>query len=139
MSGKGAARFGNRWNSKGTEIIYCAGNRALAMAEVAVHINPAILPEDFMMLEIDAPDSIAVKSMEESLLSPGWDIFPHLLSTQKIGDNFIDENEFCILKVPSAVVRGDFNFLINPFHVDFKKIEIVDYYNFPFDRRFFGL
>ena len=32
FNGKGAARYGNRWNSKGTEVIYCAESRALAFA-----------------------------------------------------------------------------------------------------------
>jgi len=139
LSGKGAARFGNRWNSKGTEIIYCAGNRALAMAEVAVHINPAILPGDYLMVEIDVPGTVAIKTFDKSLLPANWNIFPHLLSTQKIGDGFIEENKFCILKVPSAVVEGDFNFLINPYHQDFKKIKITNSYDFPFDNRLFGL
>ena len=34
LSGKGAALKGARWNSIGVEIIYTAGNRSLAMAEV---------------------------------------------------------------------------------------------------------
>lgn len=137
LSGKGAAKYGNRWNSKGTEMIYCAANRALAMAEVAVHVNPAILPSDFMMLEIDIPKTITIQQMEENKLPYNWAIFPHLLSSQKIGGNFIAENKFAVLKVPSAVVKGDYNLLLNPFHPDFKKIEIVDSYEFLFDRRLF--
>lgn len=41
LSGRGAALRGARWNSPGTEIIYTARNRALAMAEVAVHLTIA--------------------------------------------------------------------------------------------------
>ena len=55
LSGKGASISGARWNSKGTEIIYCAQNRALAMAEVLVHLSLATLPNDFVMLTIDIP------------------------------------------------------------------------------------
>lgn len=55
LSGKGAALSGNRWNSKGTELIYCADSRALAMAEVAVHLPLSILPRDYVMFEIDIP------------------------------------------------------------------------------------
>ena len=46
-------------------------------------------------------------------------------------------NEACVLKVPSAVVKGDFNYLINPYHADFKKIKIKEVTDFPFDRRMF--
>ena len=46
LSGEGAARAGGRWNSPGVEMVYTAGNRSLAMAEVAVHLSLAMLPED---------------------------------------------------------------------------------------------
>lgn len=38
LSGQGAAIRGARWNSKGTEVIYTAENRSLAMAEVLIHL-----------------------------------------------------------------------------------------------------
>lgn len=137
LSGKGAAKSGNRWNSKGIEIIYCADSRALAMAEVTVHLTVATLPGDFVMLEINIPDTISIELLVERDLSDEWNIFPHSVSTQRIGDNFIDSKKVCILKVPSAVVKGDFNYLINPFHPDFKEIKITKVEDFPFDRRMF--
>jgi len=137
LSGKGASLSGNRWNSKGTEIIYCASSRALAMAEVAVHLNLALIPNDYLMIEINIPDSIDIKHIEISKFPPDWDLFPHILPTQKIGDEFINENKYCVIKVASAVVKGDVNFLINPYHKDFKLIEIKNSYSFPFDKRFF--
>ena len=66
-----------------------------------------------------------------------WNSFPHSYKTQKIGDMFIAENELCVLKVPSAVVKGDFNYLINPYHPNFKKIKILNSSKFPFDVRLF--
>ncbi|MDH3322094.1 MAG: RES family NAD+ phosphorylase [Flavobacteriaceae bacterium] len=137
LSGKGASLSGNRWNSKGTEIIYCANSRALAMAEVAVHLNLALIPNDYLMIEINIPDSIDVGQIEISKLPLDWDLFPHILPTQKIGDDFINENKYGVIKVPSAVVKGDVNFLINPYHKDFKLIEINKSYSFPFDKRLF--
>lgn len=135
LSGKGAAKTGNRWNSKGTEIIYCADSRALAMAEVAVHLSLATLPNDFMMLEIDIPSDVSKAVVSMDKLPSGWNQFPHLLATQKTGDDFISKNKTCVLKVPSAVVPGDFNYLINPFHPDFPRIRIVGKEKFPFDQR----
>ncbi len=137
LSGKGAAKFGNRWNSKGTEIIYSADSRALAMAEVAVHLTIATLPSDFVMMEIDIPKEIPVKVLDLKDLPDFWNSHPPNISTQKIGDQFIDALDFCLMKVPSAVVQGDFNFLINPYHKQFKKIKIVELKAFPFDRRMF--
>ncbi|MFN3996678.1 RES family NAD+ phosphorylase [Algoriphagus sp.] len=137
LSGKGAALSGNRWNSKGTELIYCADSRALAMAEVAVHLSLSILPKDYVMVEIEIPNSISISSLKTDDLPQGWNSFPHLLDTQKIGDDFVAERKSCVLKVPSAVVPGDFNFLINPHHLDFASISIVGQKEFPFDSRLF--
>jgi RES domain-containing protein len=137
LNGKGAARFGNRWNSKGIEILYTAESRALAMAEVAVHLTIATLPNDYIMLTIDIPTSVEIEEILDTQLKKGWNSFPHILETQKIGDQFIDNRNSCVLKVPSAVVKGDFNYLINPNHADFKKIQITEAVNFPFDKRIF--
>ncbi len=137
LSGKGASLSGNRWNSKGTEIIYCSESRALAMAEIAVHLTLGTLPRDFVMLEILIAENISMEILEKENLPAGWNTFPHILLTQKIGDTFINTNKSCILKVPSAVVKGDFNYLINPHHPEFSKIQISHADDFPFDKRFF--
>ncbi|MCF6222522.1 MAG: RES family NAD+ phosphorylase [Flavobacteriaceae bacterium] len=109
LSGIGASKSGNRWNSKGTEIIYCADSRALAMAEVSVHISLTTLPRDFMMMEIDIPKNISIAILNEKELPDRWNDFPHTNKTQEIGDKFILSNKYCLLKVPSAVVKGDHN------------------------------
>lgn len=138
LSGKGAAMFGNRWNSKGVEIIYTAQSRALAMAEVAVHVTLATLPSDFVMIEIDIPDSLKIDELNPDDLKEDWNNHPHTRSTQKLGDDFIDSKTFCVYKVPSAVVKGDFNYLINPHHKDAKRIKIKSTTPFPFDKRIFN-
>jgi len=48
LSGQGASRSNNRWNSKGTSVIYTADSRALAMAEVAVHLSVGMMPKDYL-------------------------------------------------------------------------------------------
>jgi RES domain-containing protein len=63
LSGKGAALSGNRWNSKGTELIYFADSRALAMAEVAVHLSLSILAKDYVMVEIDIPSYLPIETL----------------------------------------------------------------------------
>lgn len=137
LSGKGASKFGNRWNSKGVEIVYTADSRALAMAEVAVHLTIATLPKEYVMMVIEIPDTLQIEEIKISELNDGWNNYPHIKDTQKIGDKFIDTGKYCVLKVPSAVVKGDFNYLINPYHTDFKKIKIEEVADFPFDRRMF--
>jgi len=137
LSGKGAALIGNRWDSKGVEMIYTADSRALAMAEVAVHLTLATIPKDFVLLEILIPETIEILNLETDKLFKNWNSFPHYPETQILGDNFIREQTYAVMKVPSAVVQGDFNFLINPHHSQFRAIKILAEFPFLFDQRLF--
>lgn len=137
LSGKGASITGGRWNSIGTEIIYAATNRSLAMAEVAVSLSIGTLPADYMMITIHVPDGTSMRHLPLAQLPGDWNFFPHSGSTKGIGDDFVRAGEACLLRVPSAVTKGDFNLLINPFHPEFKEIKIIAMDPFPFDHRLF--
>ncbi len=107
------------------------------MAEVAVHFTLATLPDDYVMITIFVPDDMATKEISETDLPINWKDFPHPVSTQKFGDDFVMENKYCLFRIPSVVTKGDFNFLINPNHKLFKGIKILEIEKFPFDTRIF--
>jgi len=138
LSGKGAAIKGARWNSIGTEMIYCAENRSLAMAEVAVDYSLAMLPDDYVMLTIQCDDTLKVKEIPLDELPAKWNVFPPLKGTQEIGDHFIREGKFALCRIPSVVTPGDYNLLVNPHHKGFEKIKIVKVEPFVFDNRLFA-
>lgn len=135
LSGKGAAIMGGRWNSPGTEIIYTATNRALAMSEVAVHVSFQLLQSSYYMMEISLPDSCIEVSLSD--LPEMWNSFPYKESTRHIGDNFVLENNELALRVPSAVVQGEWNVLFNPAHKKFSKVKLASVVPFRLDRRLF--
>lgn len=137
LSGKGASIKGARWNSPGTEIIYTAENRSLAMAEVAVHFTWATLPSDYVMMTISIPDDTSISILPTDDLPINWNSFPHSSLTQKFGDDFIMEGKAALLRVPSVVTLGDFNILINPHHKAFQEIKVERIEKFPFDQRLF--
>jgi len=138
LSGEGASLYGARWNSVGTKIIYTASNRALAMAELLVHLNLFEVPNDFFMLNIRIPDKAPQLKISATDLPPYWNSpIDYTHATQSIGDSFIRTNSSLVLLVPSAVVKGDYNVLINPFHKLFKKVKIEETVRFPFDERLF--
>jgi RES domain-containing protein len=137
LSGYGASLNGQRWNSKGTEVVYTAQTRALANSEVAVHISLGILPSDYHIVEIEIPDSLKIQELKASELPSEWNAIPSNTESQIIGDKFVKLNNLAILKVPSVIVKGEFNFILNPNHIDFKKIKIISTEPFPFDPRYF--
>ena len=137
LSGKGAALYGARWNPPGLEMVYTAANRALAMAEVAVHLTLATLPPDYCMMTIYIPETLSLERLSPTGLPEGWNRFPHGSETQKLGEAFLLSGKNALLQVPSAVVQGDYNILLNPQHPDFNQIKIVSVAPFPFDLRIF--
>lgn len=139
LSGTGAEMYGGRWNNKGTKMLYTASSIALAMAEVTVHVDHSILPEDFYVIYIEIPDTQIPKVTLKELSHFNWNSHPPSFQTQEIGDKFIAANDFIALRVPSAVVPGEFNILVNPDHKAKSSIKVIDVQPFPFDKRLFGL
>ncbi len=137
LSGAVAGITGGRWNFKGTKLLYTADSRALCMAEIAVHTPVGVMPKDYYLISIEIPDFSSMKQIETEMLPKGWRKFPYSKTTQELGENLINSNEYLYIKVPSAVVQGDYNILINPLHADFDKVKIIKTEKFNFDERLF--
>jgi RES domain-containing protein len=137
LSGIGAELTGGRWNYKGTRVIYTSDSRALCTAEIAVHTPIGLLPKDYYLIELEIPDSIDFQQITAESLPDNWKEFPHNKTTQQVGEKFVLECEYLFIKVPSAVVPGDYNILINPQHPDFKQVKIKNKVKFDFDQRLF--
>ena len=137
LSGKGAEKAGARWNSKGKAMLYTSESRSLCTAEVAVHTPLGNIPLNYFLLEIEIPDNIKFIEFKNEDLPPDWKSLPHSNSTQLIGDEFLDEGKYLFLKVPSVVVQGDYNYLINPTHKLFSEVKTHKSEPFHFDERLF--
>ena len=137
LSGKGAWLAGGRWNSKGTALLYTGESRALCMAEIAVHMPYGTIPEDYYLVTIEIPTH-SMLEVDAVSLPADWAEFPHPASTQKIGDDFVRAGEYLVLKVPSAAVAGDFNYLANPLHEESYLVKLAaPAVPFTFDKRLF--
>lgn len=68
-------------------------------------------------------------------LPKNWNTYPPTIITQLIGDDFVEQNEAAVLKVPSSIVPEEFNYLINPIHVDARNIKVLGVMEMRFDRR----
>jgi RES domain-containing protein len=134
LSGKGAEIYGGRWNSKGKALLYTSGSRSLALTECLVHLTPGIIPK-FILVTLEIPQDLPIGEIIPENLPKNWLAYPPILETQKIGNKFINDNEFLTLKVPSAIVKGEFNYIINPNHKDFNKIKPISNDPFDFDTR----
>ena len=136
LSGRGAEKAGGRWNSKGLPMVYTSESRALCTTEIAVHSPLGNIPTDYYLTTIEIP-AASILEIKQADLPKDWKAIPHSNSTQLIGDKFLSENKFLVLKVPSVVVQGDFNYLLNPEHKLFLKVKITKTELFEFDKRMF--
>lgn len=137
LSGHGAEISGGRWNSKGRPMVYTSGSRALCLLEIAVHIPLHLIPDNYWLISIEVPDLIVVKEMDAKILPADWKSIPAGYSTQLVGDQFLNDGKYAVIKVPSVIVPGEFNYLLNPAHKLAKKVKVVAVDLFPFDERLF--
>jgi RES domain-containing protein len=121
FSGEGARLYGGRWNSPGIAMVYTAGSVSLATLELLVHLdNTSVLPS-FSICPVDFDDSL-VELLDPATLPPDWNQSPPPTSLRTIGDDWISRGSSVALRVPSAVIENENNYLINPAHTDFKKL-----------------
>ncbi len=134
LSGTGTRLFGGRWSSKGKPGLYLASSRALAVLEVLVHLQPLFIPDNYCLAEIEVPDD-SVERTNISHLPPNWKDVAPPAGIKKIGDDFLMAKKHLMLKLPSAIVEAEFNFLVNPLHQDMQKIKLLKQEPFSFDER----
>ena len=140
LSGTGAKLFGGRWNEKGTPLINTSGTISLAILESLVHFPIHLAPTDMSLAKINIPD--ALKNSVTELNSFGklptsWRENPPTLETQQFIKKWIGEKASLILKVPSAIIPTEYNYVINPAHRDIRLITIESTSVVSFDNRLF--
>lgn len=124
-----------RWNSNDVQVIYTASSRSLACLENVVHRNQLGLSALFRVMIIDIPNDLEIKTIYADQLHDDWKAFAHMHLTQKIGDMWVSKMETAVIKVPSSIIEMEHNYLINPLHPDFKKINLLRTEPFVFDER----
>jgi RES domain-containing protein len=134
LSGTGARLYGGRWNSEGKPMLYLASSRALAILEVLVHLSPLIIPNNFCLAEIEVPDH-SIATFDNALLPANWQDVSAPVMLREMGDAFLKKQEHLLMRVPSAVVPAEYNYILNPLHIEAKNIKIVNVAAFNFDDR----
>jgi RES domain-containing protein len=134
FSGEGAREFGGRWNSPGIAIVYTAQSQSLAALEMLVHLESPELLEKYVLLEVEF-DGALVTEVQRSQLPRNWRSDPPPAQVRAIGDEWALAGSSAVLLVPSALVPGENNFLLNPKHPDFTRLRIGEPLSFHFDPR----
>jgi len=134
FDGEGARRFGGRWNSVGTSVVYLSDAVSLSLLEIMVHTGTSGLHTTYALFKVQFDDSLVERILPKGL-SPLWRSFPPHSASQSIGDQWVVASRSPVLQVPSVIVDRESNFLLNPLHPQFSKIVIGAEERLRVDRR----
>ena len=134
FSGEGPFRYGGRWNPPGIPVVYCAESRSLAAMEILVHQlgTEVFKASRWVVISAEVPENLIEKPTR---VPEAWRGQSPVPSVQEFGATWLRERRSAVLRVPSAVVLGEFNYLLNPAHADFAKVVVGKPELFSFDSR----
>lgn len=115
------------------QVVYMAESIALAVLENLVHMSRQDFPMGYVCVAAVLPDSLNTATEQDLRLRADL----RQLSSQSLGDWWIDSKETAVLEVPSAVVADEHIYLLNPAHPEFARILAGPPALFHFDPRLF--
>jgi RES domain-containing protein len=121
FSGEGARLYGGRWNLKGVPMVYTAGSQSLAVLEIMVQDEP--LRARYVMIPATLPRNLKIERIAADQLPAGWRGLAAREQLQLIGSDWVKSGSSAVLAVPSCVIPAETNYLINPLHPQFARIE----------------
>ncbi len=134
FTGEGAREFGGRWNNPGTAVVYTAQSQSLAALEMLVHLDSSELLQKYVLIGVEF-DQGWIRSVELSELPRHWTSDPPPPEVRSLGDDWVRAGSSAVFQVPSALVPGENNFLLNPEHKDFARLRFGKPLAFRFDPR----
>jgi RES domain-containing protein len=134
FTGDGARLTGARWTSPGVAVVHLADSVPLAILEMLVHVESEELVKRYVLYEASFDGSL-VTAADLGTLPRNWRAAKPPESLRRIGDAWHQEGRSAVLRVPSAVVPSEWNYLLNPAHPDFARITIGSAQVVRFDRR----
>jgi len=133
FSGEGARLYGGRWNPMGVPMVYTASTQALATLELLVQDGK--LAANYAMVPAIIPARMKIERVKLEDLPEDWRNPESREQLQAIGADWIKRGSSAVLAVPSSVIPAEINYLLNPLHSSFKKIEIGEAQVFLTDLR----
>ncbi len=126
----------NRWNKRGEFVLYTSGSRSLSTLELVVHRN-AIKPSvAYRTMVICLSDNPSIHSIDRKELPKQWTKMQAYAQLQEIGSQWYQNKNSLVLKIPSAIIQQEYNYIINTKHPEFEsQIKLIHTENYFWDER----
>lgn len=135
LSGTGAFKFGGRWNSKGTYMLYSSENSSLAYLESIVHFDEEYFPPNLFIVKIEIDNKAPIYTRPDKDYPMDWKQL-ELIKNKTAGDQWMEEKKFLAIKVRSAINYFEYNYLLNPLFPRFHSlVRVVDVSEIKTDER----
>ncbi len=134
ISGEGSKKWGGRWNSPGLPALYSSCTISLSLLELLVYHTSYEEIKVNRLMQIKVPDS-SIHSISAASLKTKWQ--NDIDYCRFMGNEFLLNKKFLLLKMPSAIIPDEFNMMLNPLHSAFNKVSIISSKIFDFDGRLF--
>lgn len=115
-------------------MVYTAQTGALAALEMLVHLERSELLFTYALIRCSFDAALVIR-IDRGLLPANWRTSPAPAELRSLGDEWIRDGVSVVLEVPSVVLESESNYLLNPAHPDFARIEIGAPSSFDFDLR----
>ncbi len=103
---------------------YASEHLSLALLEYLANLDPSDPPNDLVVARAEIPEGVRSVEIKVPELPPDWTKYPAPGALADIGDAFIAAKTAAVLIVPSALVPGERNFMLNPAHADYAAIAL---------------
>ncbi len=107
---------------------------SLAALETLAHADPRSFERDYLAYEVGIPATLTLELRDEDL-PEDWRARPTSLGARRVGDEWLRAGVSVALSVPSVLVPGERNYLLDPEHDDFARVRISEAQPFRFDER----
>jgi len=125
FTGEGSRIVGGRWNNPGIRVVYTSSSLSLATLEYLTRASALRAPLDVYSIWADVPDDLPMEIIRADRLVKRWRQYdPPVQSLCELGDAWFARGQTAVLRVPSAIIPAEDNFLLNPTHEGFGKIKI---------------
>ena len=125
----------SRWCSSSRKVIYTSSSIALACLENVVRRSGSGFSSDFQTIFYEIPDNIRIERVPVKTLPENWRLRSSYSYCQAAGDTWYDKKDSLVLKVPSAIIPYEFNFVIKTTSPGIARIKIKDTRPFIPDER----
>ncbi|MGH8138947.1 MAG: RES family NAD+ phosphorylase [Steroidobacteraceae bacterium] len=135
FSGLGGLYAGGRWTFRGQPVVHTSGTISLAVLEYTLNYRRRGWVPASVLARAMIPSTVRIETLKPTDLPRNWPALNPPLILREIGQDWLDRAGSAILRVPSAVVVEEWNYLLNPRHPDFHRLVFGKPQPYAFYRR----